>query len=185
MNETRTRLPKSDSFIQPILPADVPSQPEPGQARRPGVDLEIHGKGLMLSGHFKGWQSRLVLGPDLDDVGLSLFVDSTSVASDAASDEQLFAFKSRSVESLGKGRYRVIGDFTGAEPTRELAIDVETPLGHTALIALSFAARKQDFGAQWESVVENATLFGDEKPEGAGPQREAAGWLRPPFLAAA
>jgi polyisoprenoid-binding protein YceI len=153
---------------------------------RPGIDLHITGKNLLLSGTFGGWQSRLVLGPDLDDVGISLFVDSTSVrAGDVPVEDKLFTFRSRSVDHLGKGRYRVVGDFTGAEPSRELSLDVETPLGHTAIIALSFAAQKKDFGAHWQSLVENTTLFGSERPTNQGPQREAAGWLTVPNVAAA
>lgn len=155
---------------------------------RPAIDLHIHGKGLMLSGTFAGWQSRLILGPDLDDVGVSLFVDSTSVGAGVAKDvdksEKLFSFRSKSVESLGRGRYRVIGDFTGAEPTRELALDVETPLGHTPLIAVSFAAEKKDFGEGYQALVESATLFDAEK-EGEGPRPEAAGWLVVPEVGSA
>jgi polyisoprenoid-binding protein YceI len=154
---------------------------------RPAIDLHIHGKGLMLSGTFAGWQSRLILGPDLDDVGVSLFVDSTSVGvkpKDVDTSEKLFSFRSKSVESLGRGRYRVIGDFTGAEPTRELALDVETPLGHTPLIAVSFAAEKKDFGEGYQALVESATLFDAEK-EGEGPRPEAAGWLVVPEVGSA
>jgi polyisoprenoid-binding protein YceI len=164
----------------PPPPSKLPTQPQPT------VDLRISGKGLMLSGAFRGWQSRLVLGPDLDEVGLTLFVDVTSVraANDARPCEDLFAFRSRSVESLGKGRFRVIGDFTGAEATRELSVDVETPLGHTPLIALSFSADRKDFGARWQSLVENATLLG-KAPDDDGPQREAAAWLTVPNIAAA
>jgi polyisoprenoid-binding protein YceI len=158
--------------------------------QHPGIDLRINGKNLLLLGNFNGWQSRLVLGPDLDDVGVSLFVDTTSVrAGDAHGDDiavgdRLFSFRSRSVEALGKGRYRVVGDFTGAEPTREIELNVETPMGHTALIALSFEAQKKDFGDNWGSLVENTTLFGSIH-DGEGPQREAAAWLRAPNVAAA
>jgi polyisoprenoid-binding protein YceI len=153
---------------------------------RPAIDLHIHGKGLMLSGTFAGWQSRLILGPDLDDVGVSLFVDSTSVGvgKDVDTSEKLFSFRSKSVESLGRGRYRVIGDFTGAEPTRELALDVETPLGHTPLIAVSFAAERKDFGEGYQALVESASLFDAEK-EGEGPRPEAAGWLVVPEVGSA
>jgi polyisoprenoid-binding protein YceI len=153
---------------------------------RPGIDLRITGKNLLLSGTFAGWQSRLVLGPDLDDVGISLFVDSTSVqGGDLAEEDKLFTFRSRTVDNLGKGRYRVVGDFTGAQPSREMSLEVETPLGHTAIIALSFAAQRKDFGDHWQSLVENTTLFGGERPTNAGPQREAAGWLTVPNVAAA
>ena len=156
---------------------------------RSPVSLQIHGKGLLLAGDFAGWQSRIVLGPDLDDVGVSLFVDATSVQAgpprDLASADRIFRFRSRSVTNLGKGRFRVTGDFQGAEAERELAIDVETPLGHTAIIALAFNAKKQDFGAHWQSLVDNATLFGAERSDEDGPQREAAGWLTIPNVAAA
>jgi polyisoprenoid-binding protein YceI len=154
---------------------------------RPAIDLEIHGKGLMLSGRFGAWQSRLVLGPDLDDVGLHLFVDSTSVRNDRDVDarDKLFTFRSHDVVSLGKGKYRVMGDFTSAETTRALEMAVETPLGHTPHIVLSFDAEKKDFGAHWDSLVENATLFGKASDDEEGPHREAVGWLRIPAIAAA
>jgi hypothetical protein len=153
---------------------------------RPDIDFEIHGKGLLLSGIFGAWQSRLVLGPDLDDVGINLFIDSTSVRNvgDVDLSEKLFSFRSRDVLSLGQGKYRVVGDFTGADATRSIEVDVETPLGHTPHIVVSFMAEKKDFGANWNSLVENATLFGDED-EGGGPRREAAGWLTTPEVAAA
>jgi polyisoprenoid-binding protein YceI len=152
---------------------------------RPDIDLEIHGKGLLLSGVFGAWQSRLVLGPDLDDVGVNLFIDSTSVrgAREIAPHEKLFSFRSREVVPLGKGQYRVIGDFTGADETRPLEVDVETPLGHTPHIVVSFTAEKKDFGARWSSLVENATLFGKGDDDESGPHREAAGWLTVPTVA--
>ena len=154
--------------------------------QRPDIDLEIHGKGLFLSGAFGAWQSRLVLGPDLDDVGINLFVDSTSArVGDGAGAERLFSFRSNEVVSLGKGKYRVLGDFTGAEQTRPLELNVETPLGHTPHIVVSFAAEKKDFGEHWPSLVESATLFGKAEDGEDGPRREAAGWLTVPTIAAA
>src|ERR1700751_5824388 len=99
---------------------------------RPDIDLEIHGKGLLLSGVFGAWQSRLILGPDLDDVGVNLFIYSTSVrgARDVGVGKKLFSFRSRNVVPLGSGQYRVLGDFTNADETRLLEIAVESPLGH-------------------------------------------------------
>jgi hypothetical protein len=152
---------------------------------RPSIDLEIRGKGLLLSGTFGAWQSRLVLGPDLDDVGVNFFVDSTSVRSDVDVGPKLFSFRSHDVVSLGRGKYRVTGDFTGAEPTRPLEVSVETPLGHTPHIIVSFAAEKKDFGDGWSSLLDNATLFGKADDADDGPHREAAGWLTVPAVAAA
>ena len=62
---------------------------------------------------------------------------------------------------------------------------VETPLGHTPHIVLSFAAERKDFGSHWSSLVENATLFGKDDEEEDGPHREAAAWLTVPTVAAA
>ena len=153
---------------------------------RPDIDLEIHGKGLLLSGVFGAWQSRLVLGPDLDDVGINLFIDSTSArgADKVDTSEKLFSFRSREVVPLGKGQYRVRGDFTGADATRPIEVDVETPLGHTPHIVVSFTAEKKDFGDRWSSLVESATLFGKNEDE-SGPRREAAAWLTVPTVGAA
>src|SRR5579872_5141193 len=154
---------------------------------RPDIDLEIHGKGLLLSGVFGAWQSRLVLGPDLDDVGINLFIDSTSVRDGREPEpgEKLFSFRSREVVPLGKGQYRVLGDFTGAEATRPLEVDVETPRGHTPHIVVSFTAEKKDFGERWNSLVESATLFGKNDEDETGPRREAVGWLTVPTVGAA
>jgi len=159
--------------------------------RQPEIDLHINGKNLLLLGIFDGWQARLVLGPDLDDVGVSLFLDTTSVcaaagsASDVDVGDKLFSFRSRSVEALGKGRYRVVGDFTGAEPTRELALSLETPVGHTAMVALSFDAQKKDFGDNWSHLVQNTSLVGADSGDDGSPRREAVAWLRTPDIAAA
>ena len=111
-------------------------------SQAPNIDFEIHGKGLLLSGVFASWQSRLILGPDLDDVGVNLFVDSTSVrnAGEVEVGDKLFSFRSRDVVPLGRGRYRVLGDFVGPDTTRPLELAVETPLGHTPHIVVSFMA---------------------------------------------
>src|SRR6478752_1006748 len=101
-----------------------------GLMDRADIDLEIHGKGLLLSGVFGAWQSRLIMGPDLDDVGVNLFIDSTSVRDtrDVDVGKKLFSFRSRDVVPLGAGQYRVLGDFTNDGETRPLEIAVETPL---------------------------------------------------------
>jgi hypothetical protein len=155
---------------------------------QPALDLRIIGKGLLLNGSFGAWQSQLILGPDLDEVGVSLFIDATSVgaSNDAGKgNDKLFSFRSRSVEPTGKGKYRVLGDFTcGKQATRELAVDVETPLGHTPIIAVSFAAERKDFGDAWATLVEHATLL-DAADDEDGPQPEAAAWMTTPHLAAA
>ena len=60
---------------------------------------------------------------------------------------------------------------------------IESPPGHTALIAVNFTATKQDFGDGWRALIENAVPMG-ERPED-GPVRMVHAWLVAPHLAAA
>jgi polyisoprenoid-binding protein YceI len=153
---------------------------------RPAVGLHINGSGLLVSGSFSGWQSRLVLGPDLDDVSVNLFIDATSVGFGRDEDvgEKLFSFRSSKVTPSGKGTYKVVGDFTGAEETREMELELQTPLGHTPMFAISFNAGRKDFGDGFTHLVENTTLFGVPSATGE-PIREANAWLTAPYVAAA
>jgi hypothetical protein len=166
------------------------SSPARSPAPRRSIDLDVAGGDLMLRGRFHVWESGLALGPDLDRVGVRLAVDATSSAAlapgddRAEADRQLFAFRSRSVESAEPGTYRARGTFTGSQGTKPLEVLVETPLGHSALFVLSFAADKHDFGdGGWGALVENVVPSADA---GEGePVRRAHAWLRPPVLAAA
>ena len=76
--------------------------------------------------------------------------------------------------------YRGVGAIPGDEDVGNL--QRFEPLGHTPLIALSFAAERKDFGDGYPALVENATLFGGDETE-EGPKREAAGWLVVPSVA--
>ena len=65
-------------------------------------------------------------------------------------------------------------------------VRLASPLGHTALIVVTFAARKQDFGDGWHDLIANVVPFGDPGEGGdAGPVRSAHAWLVTPPLAAA
>jgi polyisoprenoid-binding protein YceI len=152
-------------------------------ARR-NIDLDIAGDDFMLQGSFSDWESGLAFGPDLDRVRVRLAIDATSA--EAADAPNLFTFHARQVESLGSGRYRVIGTFTGPRGGKAMEMTVESPPGHTALIVVTFAAKKQDFGDGWHDLIEKVVPFG-EPGEGAGdgPVRSAHAWLVPPPLAAA
>jgi hypothetical protein len=148
---------------------------------RPSVDLDVGGGDFMLRGKFADWASGLAFGPDLDRVSVRLAIDATSGVS---SGGDLFAFYSRSVEPFGHGAYRAVGTFSGAEfKERPGEILIESPPGHTALIAVTFDARKEEFGDGWHDLIQKAVPFG-ERPDD-GPVRSARAWLVAPQLAAA
>jgi hypothetical protein len=148
---------------------------------RPSVDLDIAGEDFMVQGNFSDWESGLAFGPDLDRVRVRLAIDATSDA--PANGASLFAFHGRKVESLGGGRYRVVGTFSGPRGAKAMEMTVESPLGHTALIVATFAAKKQDFGDGWHDLIANVVPL-DERGED-GPARLAHAWLLTPQLAAA
>jgi hypothetical protein len=172
---------------QELSPEQSP-EPGPEQAKRErpqvrrSVDLDIAGADFMLAGHFADWESGLTVGPDLDRVNVRLAIDATS-AREAEPGESLFSFRSREVEVTGPAAYRAVGTFTGPLGSRALEMTIESPLGHTALVVASFAARRQDFGDGWHDLIANVVPFvGDA--DGA-PTRQAHAWLIPPALGAA
>jgi hypothetical protein len=158
-----------------------PSSVIPAASGRRSIDLDIAGEDFMLQGNFSDWESGLAFGPDLDRVRVRLAIDATSDA--PTQGPGLFAFHGRKVESLGGGRYRVVGTFSGPQGAKALEMTVESPLGHTALIVVTFSAKKQDFGNGWHDLIANVVPFVDKTDE--GPARLAHAWLLTPPLAAA
>ena len=156
--------------------------PEPSYPRR-GLELDIAGDNFMLRGHFTDWESGLAFGPDLDQVNIRLAIDATSATGSDTDKRTLFAFSSREVENEGRGAYRARGTFTGPLGPQPTEMLVETPPGHTALIVMTFAAKKQDFGDGWHDLIANFVPFvrGDD----GAPVRSAHAWLTAPVLAAA
>jgi len=153
---------------------------------RRSVNLDVAGDDFMLQGNFSDWESGLAFGPDLDRVRVKLAIDATSTLAEDSDRESLFAFHGREVKSLGDGRYRVIGTFTGARGAKAMEMNIESPLGHTALIVATFAAKKQDFGEGWHDLIANVVPFSEAGTADAeGPVRSAHAWLLPPPLGAA
>jgi len=153
-----------------------------------GIDLDITGNGLMLSGRFVDWASGVLMGPDLDQLQIRLAVDATSVAAtsvagaDQANDAPLFSFRGRNASPVGKGIYQVQGEFTGAAGEHPLQVQLETLNEHSALFLLSFQAEKADFGSGWTQLLSNVVPFAPREGE---PARPAHAWLTVPALAAA
>jgi hypothetical protein len=165
--DTSTRLPSVTASAPP----------------RRSIDLDIAGEDFMLQGHFSDWESGLAYGPDLDRVRVRLAIDATSTPPDGAVGPNLFAFHSRKVESLGAGRYRVVGTFSGPRGAKAMEMTLDSPLGHTALIVVTFSAKKQDFGDGWHDLIANVVPFVEQSDD--GPVRSAHAWLVTPPLAAA
>ena len=147
---------------------------------RPSIELDVGGSDFLLRGKFEDWESGLAFGPDLDRVNVRLAIDATSGVRTGPS---LFAFHSRNVQPEGNGSYRALGTFTGPQGARSTEMFIENPPGHTALVALTFTARKQDFGDGWHDLIQNAVPFVGRGEE--GPVRSAHAWLIAPDLAAA
>ena len=136
----------------------------------------------MLRGRFSDWESGRVFGPDLDRVRVRLAIDATSAGrSDTA--PSLFAFHSRDVEALESGGYRAVGMLDGAKGKKKTEVSVETPPGHTALVVVSVAAKKQDFGDGWHDLLANVVPPAADGEQGPSPLARA--WLIAPPLAAA
>jgi hypothetical protein len=154
-------------------------------ARR-SINLDVAGEDFMLQGNFSDWESGLAFGPDLDRVQLKLAIDTTSTLAEHSDRESLFAFHGREVKSLGDGQYRVIGTFTGPRGAKAMEMNIGSPLGHTALVVVTFGAKKQDFGDGWHDLIANVVPFNEAGTGDAeGPVRSAHAWLLPPQLAAA
>lgn len=157
-----------------------------GVDARRSVELDIAGEDFMLQGHFSDWESGLAFGPDLDQVRVRLAIDATSTPTGTGDRPSLFAFHGRKVESQGDGRYRAVGTFSGPRGAKAMEMTLESPLGHTALIVVTFSAKKQDFGEGWHDLIANVVPFGDPDPDnGDGPVRSARAWLVTPPIAAA
>jgi hypothetical protein len=156
--------------------------PELSLPRR-GVELDVAGDNFLLRGHFTDWESGLAFGPDLDRVNVRLAIDATSASVPDRDRRTLFAFSSREVENEGRGVYRARGTFTGPLEARPGEIVIETPGGHTALIVVTFAAKKQDFAEGWHDLIANSVPF--VRGEEGAPVRTAHAWLTAPVLGAA
>ena len=154
------------------------------QSKSPGIDLDIAGQDLLLSGRFVDWESGVSMGPDLDQLQIRLAIDATSATagSERPSDPALFSFRGRHAALVGAGVYQVDGELTGAGGARPLQALVETPIEHSAVFLLSFQANKKDFGPRWTELLSNVISF---RPRDDGPSMPAHAWLTAPGLAAA
>jgi polyisoprenoid-binding protein YceI len=164
-----------------------------GNLERAGIDLAISGEDLMLSGRFSDWEAGVSMGPDLDQMRVRIAVDATSASSawaaaaarpgDPEADSPLlFSFRGREVSQVSAGVYQVTGELAGPVLSRIAQLQVETPIGHSAMFMLSFDARKSDFGPAWTQLLSNVVPF---RAGADGPAALAHAWMTVPELAAA
>ena len=149
---------------------------------RRSVHLDIAGGDFMLQGRFSDWESGLVFGPDLDRVRVRLAIDATSARRPDA-EPDLLSFHSREVEAVQGGGFRAVGMLAGAKGKKKTEVSVETPPGHTALVVVSFAAKKQDFGDGWHDLLANIAPVSADAEQRPSPLAHA--WLIAPPLATA
>jgi polyisoprenoid-binding protein YceI len=78
-------------------------------------------------------------------------------------------FKSKRVDAVNAGRFRLIGDLTMHGVTKEVALDVEGPTpavkqrnGLKVGASATAKVNRRDFGLQYNSVIEAGPVVGDE-----------------------
>src|SRR5262249_41979315 len=79
-------------------------------------------------------------------------------------------FRSKRIERVGKAHFRVIGDLTIRDVTREVPLDVEyggqrkDPWGNArAGFSATAAIDRKDFGLQWNQVLETGGVLAGDK----------------------
>ena len=79
-------------------------------------------------------------------------------------------FRSKRIEKVGKAHFRVVGDLTIRDVTREVPLDVEyggqgkDPWGNVrAGFSATAAIDRKDFGLQWNQVLETGGLLVGDK----------------------
>jgi polyisoprenoid-binding protein YceI len=138
-----------------------------------------------VRGRFAKFDGTVALdGEDLTRAVVDVTIDAASIdTSTPARDEHLrspdffdvarfpqLRFRSSRVERVGVDRYRLIGDLTIRDVTREIALEVEhggqakDPWGN---LRAAFTARgsidRKDFGLRWNQVLEaGGFLVGDK-----------------------
>lgn len=140
-----------------------------------------------VRGHFTKWSARVSIDPNEPaKSALDVSIDAASIDTrEPQRDAHLrspdfldvekypkITYKSRRIEKAGDRRYRVIGDLTIRDVTRETALDVEElgrgkdPWGKDRIL---FSAKetinRSDFGLKWNQALETGGVLVGEKVE--------------------
>lgn len=137
-----------------------------------------------VRGRFGAYRARLALDEaDLTQSQLEVVIDAGSIDTGVADrdahlrsadflDVERFPtlrYQSRKIERLGADRYRIIGDLTIRDVTREVTVDVERdgtakdPWGNwRSFFTAKASIDRNDFGLRWNQVLEaGGVLVGD------------------------
>jgi len=138
-----------------------------------------------VRGRFASWSGELKL--DLDDLtrsSVTVDIDAKSIDTAVADrdthlrsadflDVERFPklrFVSKRIESLGENRYRIHGDLTIRDVTREVALETEyagtakDPWGNQrAAFSASTSINRKDFGLTWNQALETGGVLVGEK----------------------
>lgn len=137
-----------------------------------------------VHGRFTRYEGRLFLNGDLTKAQAEVKIDAASIDTQVeARDTHLRSqdffdvaafprviFRSRRVEAAGAERYRVVGDLTVRDVTREVVLEAELlgrvvdPFGTERL---AFSARtsidRKDFGLVWNKALETGGVLVGER----------------------
>jgi len=150
-----------------------------------GINFAVRHMLSKVRGRFAGFVGTLELDDaDLAQSTVDVTIDASSIDTGTAQrDDHLrsadffdvakfptLRYQSKGIEKLGKDRFRVIGDLTIRDVTREVPLDVEyggrgkDPWGNErAGFSASAAIDRKDFGLQWNQVLETGgVLVGDK-----------------------
>ena len=183
----------STTASESTLPTTAASATLPDARQRWTIDgdhtlVEFSVKHMMVAtvkGRFTAVSGTVTTtGPDFVGARLEVTIDAASIATGVgARDDHLrsadffevdrfptLAYRSRLVERTGPDSYRVIGDLTIRDVTREVVLAVEETGRHTddsgnPLVGLSATTRirRHDFGLGWNQALEaGGVLVGEE-----------------------
>ncbi len=140
-----------------------------------------------VRGQFKSWTAALSYDPrDLSKTAVQVDIDTASIDTrEAQRDGHLrsddffnaekfpkMTFKSKRIEGAGDKRYKLVGDLTIRDVTREVSLDVEQTGGgkdpwgnHRLGFSAKGAINRGDWGLKWNQALEAGGVLVSDKVE--------------------
>jgi len=140
-----------------------------------------------VRGQFKSWTAALSYDPrDLSKTGVQVDIDTASIDTrEAQRDGHLrsddffnaekfpkMTFRSKRIEGAGEKKYKLVGDLTIRDVTREMSLDVEQtgggkdPWGNQRLgFSAKGAINRSDWGLKWNQALDAGGVLLGEKVE--------------------